>query len=164
MCFHSSTVIHSFVPICNKMTSRTSAHHLSFFSYFLPRLLLTIIRNTNTYAAKRVESGKKFMWIPLVVKDIQCYMGLLIYMGLVNAKTLVDYWSTKDIYSFPLPHFAMSRSHFQSISWNLHLKEDEDNKRKKGSPGYDRLCKIKLLYGNIISPCKTYFNHKSNQQ
>uniref|UniRef100_A0A6Q2X0X8 PiggyBac transposable element-derived protein domain-containing protein n=1 Tax=Esox lucius TaxID=8010 RepID=A0A6Q2X0X8_ESOLU len=128
--------------------------------FFTMDVIDTIIRNTNAYAAKRAELGKKFMWIPHVLKEFLCYIGILIYMGLINAKHLVDYWSTKDIYSFPFPRFAMSRARFLSISWNLHLcnlQEDEDNTRKMGSPGYDRLFKIKPLYGSIVSACKTYF-------
>lgn len=65
------------------------------------------------------------------------YIGIVIYKGLVNAKSVVDYWARKDIYSFPFPQFAMSRRGFCAISWNLHLcdlKDDEENARKKGTP------------------------------
>lgn len=68
------------------------------------------------------------------MKDFLTYIGIVIYMGLVNAKTIAEYWAKKDIYSFPFQQFAMSRSHFQSISWNLHLsnvKDDDGNARKK---------------------------------
>lgn len=53
--------------------------------------------------------------------------------------------------------------HIQAISWNLHfsnLKEDEEYSRKKGTPDYDKLFKIKSLYADIVSACKTYFYPK----
>ncbi len=55
----------------------------------------------------------------------------------------------------------MSRSRFQAISWNLHLcnlEEDRENAKKKGTPDYDRLFKIKPLCTDIIAACKTYFH------
>lgn len=102
-----------------------------------------------------------FFWRVLSVKDFLTYIGIVIYMGLVNAKTIAEYWAKKDIYSFPFQQFAMSRSHFQSISWNLHLsnvKDDEGNARKKWTPDYDRLHKIKPFYTDIVSVCKAYFH------
>ncbi len=45
--------------------------------------------------------------------------------------------------------------------FNLHLCDPEDdleNARKKGTPVYDKLFKIKHLYTDIITACKTYFH------
>lgn len=110
--------------------------HIQLF-FFTTSVIDTIIRSTNAFAEKRAEAGKKFTWKPLEVKDFVTYIGIVIYMGLVNAKSVVDYWARKDIYSFPFPQFAMSRRRFCAISWNLHLsdlKDDEENARKKGNP------------------------------
>uniref|UniRef100_A0A671SE46 PiggyBac transposable element-derived protein domain-containing protein n=1 Tax=Sinocyclocheilus anshuiensis TaxID=1608454 RepID=A0A671SE46_9TELE len=155
----------NFFPKCTPgpqlVTTATYSPLELFQLFFTSSVIGTIIKNTNEFAAKRVEVGKKFIWIPLAVKDVLAYIGIVIYMGLVNAKTIGDYWARKDIYSFPFPQFAMSRSRFQSISWNLHLsniKDDEENARKKGTPDYDRLYKIKPLYTDIVSAWKTYFH------
>ncbi|XP_051500241.1 uncharacterized protein LOC127409604 isoform X1 [Myxocyprinus asiaticus] len=129
--------------------------------FFTSSVIETIVRNTNCYAEKRAKAGKKFLWVPLTVKEFHSYVALVVYMGLVKAKSLLDYWARKMMYNFSYPQSVMSRTRFQAISWNLYLcdlQEDEENNKKKGTPGYDRLLKIKPLYTEIISACMTHFH------
>ncbi|XP_048046218.1 piggyBac transposable element-derived protein 4-like [Megalobrama amblycephala] len=135
---------------------------LELFQLFFPNSVVdTIVKNTNSYAKMRSEAGKKFMWVPLKAQELYSYIALVIYMGLLSAKNIVDYWSGKDIYKLPFPKSVMSRSRFHAISWNLHLcdlNEDRANALKKGTRDYDRLFKIKPLYTDIVAACKTYFH------
>ncbi|XP_056090430.1 piggyBac transposable element-derived protein 4-like isoform X2 [Rhinichthys klamathensis goyatoka] len=129
--------------------------------FFSSSVVETIVNNTNSFAQKRSEAGKRFLWLPLVAHELYSYMALVIYMGLLGAKNIVDYWSGQEIYSLPFPKSVMSRSRFQAISWNLHLcdpEDDRENSRKKGTEAYDRLFKIKPLYNDIVLACKTYFH------
>jgi len=76
------------------------------------------------------------------------HVSLVLYMGLVKVKTYANYWARKTIYNFPYPQSVMSRCRFLAISWNLHLcnlEEDLQNSRKRGTPDYDKLFKIKPL-------------------
>uniref|UniRef100_A0A673H9L1 PiggyBac transposable element-derived protein domain-containing protein n=1 Tax=Sinocyclocheilus rhinocerous TaxID=307959 RepID=A0A673H9L1_9TELE len=129
--------------------------------FFTGSVVDTIVKNTNTFARMRSEAGKRFLWLPLKAEELYSYIALVIYMGLLGAKNIIDYWSGKEIYRLPFPKSVMSRSRFQAISWNLHLcdpEDDRENSRKKGTHAYDRLFKIKPLYNNIVSACKTYFH------
>lgn len=129
--------------------------------FFTSSTVKTIVRNTNSNAEKRAKAGSKFLWVPLTVAEFYSYMALVVYMGLVKAKSIADYWAQKRMYSFPYPQSVMSRARFQAISWNLHLcdlQEDEENNKKKGTPGYDRLFKIKPLYTDVLSACKKHFH------
>lgn len=54
-------------------------------------VLETIVKNTNSYAAMRSASGKKFCWVPLTVSEFCAYIALVLYMGLVKVKTYADY-------------------------------------------------------------------------
>ncbi|CAM4490487.1 unnamed protein product [Leuciscus chuanchicus] len=128
--------------------------------FFTTSVIDTIVRNTNKYASKMSAAGKKFQWVPLTAQEFSSYLALVIYMGLVNAKTIVDYWAKKTLYNFSFPRSVMSRPRFQAISWNLHLcdvEKDEQNSRKKGTPDYDKLFKVKPLYTDIVQSCQTYF-------
>ncbi|XP_077075605.1 MAGUK p55 subfamily member 5b isoform X2 [Siphateles boraxobius] len=132
--------------------------------FFTSSTIKTIIRNTNSNAEKRAKAGKKLersTWVPLTVAEFYSYVALVVYMGLVKVKSIADYWTQKRMYNFPYPQSVMSQARFQAISWNLHLcdlQEDENNNKKKGTPGYDRLLKIKPLYTDVLSACKKHFH------
>ncbi|KAK7153232.1 hypothetical protein R3I93_011203 [Phoxinus phoxinus] len=135
---------------------------LQLFQLFFPTSVIdTIVTNTNSYAKMRSEAGKKFPWVPVKAHEMYSFIALVIYMGILGAKHILDYWSGKHIYSLPFPKSVMSRSRFQAITWNLHLcnlKDDRANALKKGTRDHDRLFKIKPLYTDIIEACKTHFH------
>uniref|UniRef100_A0A673IN46 PiggyBac transposable element-derived protein domain-containing protein n=1 Tax=Sinocyclocheilus rhinocerous TaxID=307959 RepID=A0A673IN46_9TELE len=145
-----------------QLTTDRTYTPLQLFQLFLPNSAVkTIVRNTNSNAEKRVKAGKKFVWVPLTIAEFYSYVALVVYMGLVKAKSIADYWARKRMYNFSYPQSIMSRARFQAISWNLHLcdpQEDEENNKKKGTTGYDRLLKIKPLYTDVLSACRKHFH------
>jgi len=98
--------------------------------FFSNSVVLEIIANTNAYREKMSNSVKKYKWQSLTLNEFNGYFSLLIYMGLVKASELSDYWSKKLGYNFSFPSLVMSQDRFLSISWILHLcnlKGDEEN-------------------------------------
>lgn len=92
------------------------------------------------------------------------YLALVIYIRLVRLVSLLDYWRQSDLYNLPTPSGIMSGRQFRHVSTSIHLRDpntDAENE-KKGSPAYDRLCKIKLIYHVIREASKAYFH--TNQQ
>lgn len=105
---------------------------------------------------KCLTLGKKYKW-----QKCNGYLSLLIYMGLVKASELSDYWSKKLGNNFSFPSSVMSQDRFWSISWMLHLcnlKGDEENQQKRGTDEYDPLYKVKPLYTDLITACKTFYH------
>ncbi|XP_042368250.1 piggyBac transposable element-derived protein 4-like [Plectropomus leopardus] len=59
----------------------------------------------------------------------------------------------------------MSRDRYQTISWNVHMSdpdEDAENDKKKGTPDYDRLFRLKPLMNTITQACKTHYHPRQN--
>ena len=129
--------------------------------FFSISVVTSIVDNTNRYAAKRKKAGAKFAWTPLTVTEFYAFVALIIHMGLVNLKTLADYWSQKQGYRLGFPRSVMSKARFFAISWCLHLCDpegDEENNKKKGTQHHDELYKIKPLYTDILTACRAFFH------
>lgn len=98
-------------------------------------------------------------------KDLFCFIAVVIYMGLVKLPAVTDYWNGSRLYSISFPGSVMSCRKFNAISSALHLsdpKVDAENLKKKGTPAYDRLCKLKPLYKQLCDGCKSYFHPHQN--
>ncbi|XP_049445610.1 piggyBac transposable element-derived protein 4-like [Epinephelus fuscoguttatus] len=133
--------------------------------FFSTSVVRTIIENTNANAAKRNQAGVRFKWEALTVKDFYTFLATIIFTGLVSVHNRADYWRKKWPYNFPFPSRKMSRDRFEAILWSLHLsdpKEDEENEKKKNTPEYDRLFKIKPLYTDMVDACKAHFQPYRN--
>ncbi|XP_047657493.1 piggyBac transposable element-derived protein 3-like [Tachysurus fulvidraco] len=125
----------------------------------------TLCNNTNTNAAKNVASGKKCSWKNFTVEEFFKYLGLTFFFALVRLTNIQDYWRTNTIFSQQFPHSVMARDRYQVISWNIHMSDpDEDvyNDRKRGTPAYDRLFRLKPLLDDIKYACRAFYHPRQN--
>lgn len=128
--------------------------------FFSARAIHSIINNTNNHAAKRKASGMRFKWSEFTVQNFYIFLAVILYSGMVHVQLRADMWRREWPYNFSFPRSCMSRDTFESIFWSLHLcdvKDDEENQKKKGTPKYDRLLKIKPLYNQIVTACNSHF-------
>ncbi|XP_067254946.1 wu:fc11c11 [Chanodichthys erythropterus] len=148
-----------------QLVSNSSCSALQYFELFFSKSVIkTIVSHTNTYGAMRSE-GKNKPFEDISVKDLKKYIALVIYMGLLKCFSLTDYWRKSDIYSLPFPAQIMTGKKFLHMCSVLHLsdpKVDAENDKKKGTPEYDRLCRIKPLYQDIRDACRATFHPFQN--
>uniref|UniRef100_A0A087X5I5 Zgc:162611 n=1 Tax=Poecilia formosa TaxID=48698 RepID=A0A087X5I5_POEFO len=136
-------------------------------SRFQPRRTPGVqINNLSSHSPKDLfllyfATDTEYKWSDIEMEDLYNFFGLLIYMSLVSLPSIQDYWKQNSILSVPIPHKVMSRDRFRTIFWNIHLsdpEEDEQNDKTKGTPGHDKLFRIRPLYDDILCACKAYFH------
>jgi hypothetical protein len=94
--------------------------------FFTDDLLEAISVNTNHYAAqKRAGKGLENMrgraWKDTTSRDIKCWLGIVIYMGVVGLPAVRDYWSTDGLLpSHDICHY-MSLTRWEDIKGYLHI-------------------------------------------
>ncbi|XP_076831303.1 uncharacterized protein LOC143476823 [Brachyhypopomus gauderio] len=149
------------VPGQQLLSTMTYSPLQLFQLFFSTSVVQTLVNNTNKFAEMSAAAGKKLKWTSVSVSEFYAFISLIIYMGLVKTKTIVDYWSQKQPYRLQYPCSVMSSKRFFAISSSLHIsdpKEDAENMKKKGTAEYDKLFKIKPLYMDILSACKNFFH------
>ncbi|KAM9342333.1 piggyBac transposable element-derived protein 4-like [Pholidichthys leucotaenia] len=132
--------------------------------FFTNSVLDQIVENTNLHGSAYYNIPT-CPWIDLTRSDLLSFIALSIYMGVVKCKSFADYWRRGNLYSLPFPKRVMSRAKFLTISWALTLcspAADKANEQKRGTEMYDRLCKIKPLYGEMREACRRNFHPDQN--
>uniref|UniRef100_A0A3Q1ECD4 PiggyBac transposable element-derived protein domain-containing protein n=1 Tax=Acanthochromis polyacanthus TaxID=80966 RepID=A0A3Q1ECD4_9TELE len=130
--------------------------------FFATDTVLKMCKYTNKHAARNKELGKKYKWVDVEMDDLYKFFGLLFYMSLVSLCRIQDYWRQNHIFYVPFPAKVMPRDRFQTILWNIYLsdlEEDEQND-KKGTPGHDKLARVRPLYEAIRCACQAYYHPK----
>ena len=102
---------------------------LSLFKLFMTQLVLAaVVVNTNLYAVSKgatdgpPSSGRGARpWRAITAAELKIWLGLVIYMSVVPATTIFDYWSRNtELPAHQISAF-MSRTRFQQIKRYLHL-------------------------------------------
>ncbi|XP_063071854.1 piggyBac transposable element-derived protein 4-like [Engraulis encrasicolus] len=131
---------------------------LQLFMLFMTRnTLQTIVNHSNIYG----QRNHPHRWHQMSLEDLLSYIGMVIYMGLVGAKSVRDYWAKNELYNFPFPTSMLSGRRFAAVSSMLHISHpdsDAENDRRRGTQAYDRLCKIRPLYDEIRTACKAHYH------
>lgn len=114
-------------------------------------------RNADQVLSKhRLTKSSRFIkWVPTNDVEMKQFLGLLMWMGLVQMPSLKDYWSLKMLYknSVTKTKNIMSRNRFELIIRFWHFSDNEQ------APESDRIFKIRNLiikmvhnFQNIMEP------------
>lgn len=117
------------------MARRSSASRflraLDFFLLFFSTELVTAMcENTNKYAwahilEKPTYSERDGSWKNVSPDEMMKFIGLLIYMGIVQLPRLHLYWSTAELFSGLIPRGVMPRKRFFSFLGMLSVTDHE---------------------------------------
>uniref|UniRef100_A0A4W4G4I4 PiggyBac transposable element-derived protein domain-containing protein n=1 Tax=Electrophorus electricus TaxID=8005 RepID=A0A4W4G4I4_ELEEL len=164
-----SPVLHPFSPARTpgvQLDCHQEYTPLQLFQLFFDKSVIKVLcKNTNKYAQHRLKNGMKTLWNPVCDRDIYKYLSLVIYCGLLKASTIRDLWRKDRLLNLPFPSSVMAGFRFEAISSNLHMSDIEEtmkNDKLKGTPGCDRLFRLKPLMEQILIACKAYYHPYQN--
>lgn len=119
-------------------------------------ILQVIVKNSNKFG----ETDHPNTFQRITLPEMMSYLAMIIYMGLVETPNITDYWKRSELYAFSFPSSVMSGRRFKAISRAIHLSDPDDdaaNNLKRGTAGYDRLCKIKPMYHEVRQVCMALY-------
>mgnify|MGYP002224293578 CR=1 FL=1 len=115
---------------------------IEYFSLFVNQDFCDhIAKETNKYAIQCQSKKADSKWEETNGIEIQAYLGILIYMGMVDLPEIRDYF-IDDFCVCPIVRQAMTLRRFEKISQYLHLN-DEEIRPKIGEQNYDFLYKVR---------------------
>jgi len=99
--------------------------------FFTEEVLQTICTNTNLYAAdkeakKRGMGSKRRRWIEVSVEEIKCWLGIVIYMGVVSLPAVRDFWRHDSLFLAHDFTSHMTLMRFEDIKGSLHISPQHE--------------------------------------
>lgn len=130
-----------------------------FFSLFVGDDVINLIVNeTNRYAQQLIQNknlkrkARLKRWTPTDASEIRNFLGILLWMGLVQMLSIACYWKKDGIYQCNIPKY-MSRNRFELLLSTFHLSDN------LAAPAGDRLYKVQPLiymmvtnFNNVVIP------------
>ena len=122
--------------------------------FFYDEVLDLMVAQTNLNAAQVIgleghsAESRLRHWKEVTRSDMEQFIGLLIWMGLVDMPTIECYWKTSILYRNSVAPLAMPRNRFQSILRMWHFADNAT------ATAEDRLHKLKPLIDLLVAKFK----------
>lgn len=100
-------------------------------------IINNIVIETNKYAAQQIASkvisphSRLNKWYDTNESEMKCFLGLLMWTGLVSLPSYDLYWSTSVIFKTEFSTF-MSRNRFEILLQMIHFADNSKKKLKRG--------------------------------
>eukprot|EP00795_Rhopilema_esculentum_P015073 gene15073-6239_t len=139
------------------------ASEIDFFELLFPKELYAhISTETNKYALHKRHPPlvPDNDWYPTTVEEIKLYLGIRVYMSILNFPSFAQYWSKDSVFGNSFISNLMSRNRFQKINEYFHVA-DRTTMPPKSSPHFDKLFLVRPVLDAVRKNClKAYNPHK----
>lgn len=116
-----------------------NARPIDYFKTYLNNdILQPMVDERNRNAAQVLSKvrlnrrSKLRKWKPTTIEEMNQFLGILLYMGLVPMPRITDYWSKNILYRNLVAHRIMSRNKFQLLLRFWHLINNNANIEQEG--------------------------------
>ncbi|XP_054744535.1 piggyBac transposable element-derived protein 4-like [Anastrepha obliqua] len=128
-----------------------------FFCLFPESLIDILVEQTNLYRVQRESQQREVSKIELLT-----FLGINILMGIKKPTSYRDCWSMNPQLHDSYVSKLMTVNRFGFFLSHLHLN-DNTKEPKRGSPGYDKLYKIRPMVTILNETFKSCYKPKQNQ-
>ncbi|KAH3797952.1 piggyBac transposable element-derived protein 4-like [Dreissena polymorpha] len=134
----------------------------NFVEMFFPMMLVELlVEQTNLFARQKMEIKHDKSWRPVSVKEMMAWLGIRIYMSIVQLPQMAMYWSTDILYGNFSVRRIMTRDRFMKVLQYLHCN-DKTKMKPKGHPEQDKLFLIRPFLDVVKKMCLTLYNPHRN--
>ena len=137
---------------------------VDFFLAFVGNDLLDkIVTETNLYARQNLAGSPERLakFHPFTLAEIKAFIGVNIIMGIAKLPCISLYWSSDDFFGNVGIKKVMSKNRFEEISKFLHFN-DSSLEVARGTPGHDRLFKVRPVIDYVRTKCENNFSPTKN--
>ena len=113
-----------------------------------------IVEETNRYARQTLSDSPERLarYVPVTREEIKAFIGIHLIMGINELPTFALYWSSAEFLGNQGIKKVMPRNRFEAINSYLHFN-DSSREPPRGTPGFDRLCKIRPIFNSVLGKC-----------
>ena len=122
-----------------------------------------IVLETNRYAQQKLANSPARLanYLPITRPELKAFIAVNIIMGMVKLPSVALYWSSNDFFGNRGVMRIMSKNRFEEISQYLHFS-DSSVEPACGTPGFDRLYKVRSVFDCVRQKCQVNFSPSKN--
>lgn len=122
---------------------------LDFLNLLFPGSFYEILsEQTNLYAQQCIVRKPDSNWKPVSKVEIKAFVGIHIFMSIVQLPCYKLYWSTDSLYRIPSVSNIMTRDRFSKILQYFHCNDSLSNP-PKGQDGHDKLHHVRNIFDAV---------------
>ena len=135
---------------------------LTFFNLLFPESLFErLMIETNRYAAQNHTDKANANWQPLDLTETKAYIGIRIYMSILNLPHQDMYWSTDWLFGNLACSQIMPKNRFQNIARNFTANDMTANPPVT-APDHDKLHAIRPVLDTVLRAIKDHYHPHQN--
>lgn len=132
-------------------TSDSFTHPVQVYMKFVDEEVLDcMVGYTNEYAQQMIAAGlhrpqsRVSNWVDTTAEEMKLFLGLIMYMGLVNMPSIHSYWKKTKLYRNTVAPQVMTRNRFQLLLRMWHLTSNSPD-------SLDRLQKVRTFVDLLVT-------------
>lgn len=145
--------------LCDNMFDGTPYDYYNLFVD--DEVVIFLVEETNRYANQNITRGSfqstLRTWVPTDPQEMRGFLGIIMYMGLVQMTSIKHYWRKDDFFKTKIA-LTMTRSRFEILLCMFHCSNNDSQAATDGN----RLYKIQSLVDLVVNNFQKWYIPESD--